>query len=421
MVMFKYLLIAFAIGSTIPAGPASGQYQLGDVLGIDTVFKPVFGITRQGKVYTVTTLLPQGRTGIFPAPDNRSVWVTANPWNVNLPGVTVKIQPDGTVTTMFRADLMAMDTDGGGNAIGLETRNYQTNILEISTFGITTLYSVTSMWAAGGAIDLASGDYITVGRDKVIRYALHGAPSVTTVLVTNTMQQSNEVHVNPDDGSLIGSAQIMMPWPVNPILYRLTLGNPGRITTLMSGTQMGMVQRLDWDPFDGRFVLPATAAGGVNVLYRYDARANLLTTQAVLSPSSTPTVRLYAATVAGSRHLWAGTEPWPGQPYRLMVSSPGEAGAAYMIGLSFGFHPGITLPDGRSIHLNPDPLLVASLTNAGIFKGFQGWLNHRGEGPATLEIPRQRLLSGVRFFAVAITLANQQIRTISEPLGVTIR
>jgi hypothetical protein len=104
-----------------------------------------------------------------------------------------------------------------------------------------------------------------------------------------------------------------------------------------------------------------------------------------------------------------------------MVSFPNEPGTAYAVGYSFGMRPGIAVPDGRRIYLQPDPLLTLSLTDPVMFPGGQGVLNALGEAVARMRVPNLAGLSGRRIFAVAVTISGGQIRTISAPIGVTIQ
>jgi hypothetical protein len=178
-----------------------------------------------------------------------------------------------------------------------------------------------------------------------------------------------------------------------------------------------MVTTPDRDPATGQFVVPAHERTGFHAILRYDLRANAFTTLVPLPSTMGP----LAVAVAGSRHLAGIDEARPGKVYRLLVSSPNEIGADYAIGLSLGFHPGIPLPGGRRLPLNPDLLFFWSIQNAGMFSGFRGRLNIRGEALGRIAFPAIPALSGVRFFASAITIVNSRISVISEPLGVTIR
>ena len=133
-----------------------------------------------------------------------------------------------------------------------------------------------------------------------------------------------------------------------------------------------------------------------------------------------PGTTVQAVSVAGSRHLTAGNAAYPGQPLSLLVSSPAEPNAAYAVAASFGFRAGIPVGNGRRVNLDPDALFFSSITGTGIFTGFQGILNTRGEASFTMQIPPLKGLSGTRFFAAATTIVNGRFSVISEPVGITI-
>src|SRR5690606_18403755 len=112
--------------------------------------------------------------------------------------------------------------------------------------------------------------------------------------------------------------------------------------------------------------------------------------------------------------------PAPGNTVYFGVRYRPDAGRIFALGLALGATPGITLPDGRNIPLNPDPLLTLSLS----LPGFVGTLNTTGDGLVQFPLPNNPRLSGLPFVAAFITLdptAPSGIRTISEGLGLMIR
>jgi len=124
--------------------------------------------------------------------------------------------------------------------------------------------------------------------------------------------------------------------------------------------------------------------------------------------------------VVGHRKL-AGLGPAaPGSEYNLLLSFPGEAGSAYVLGASLGLRPGLSLPGGAYVPLNPDPLLVWSLSDPQTFAGFTGTLDPAGRALARWRIPATPGLRGLRAFFCAVTL-GPGVRTVSDPIGVTVR
>jgi len=87
------------------------------------------------------------------------------------------------------------------------------------------------------------------------------------------------------------------------------------------------------------------------------------------------------------RHLQT-VKTGPGR-WDIRLSCPRFPGRIYMLvaGMS-GVRPGVALPDGRRVNLNPDNLVLATLNNLipGIFNAGPGVLDARGEAVARLDI-----------------------------------
>ena len=415
---FVFLL---AIALLIVAGSPSlpGQYAPGDVVitdqnGIGSNW-PLYGITPRGVLYTVTANLSFYAWSLAPAPDNRTLWASGKG---NLGYTTATIAPDGTITNFnidFAHLFSCIDVDGGGNAIlgnlvGPTVNKYAGGKL-------TTLFTGAPLNAVqGGGIDLFTGDLVVLDSNGpgIYQVKFTGTPSASTVIASVPRPSNGAgLHADPASGTMIGS------W--GSTVYQLAVGAPGVLTTLKTGLPFGMLGALDRDPFDGQFVIPSSSntAAQPSMVFRYDAASNAVTT--LVSLPASPRISPLAATVAGSRHLCAGNEAQPGQAFSLMVSSPNEPGALYVVAVSFGYSPGIPLTGNRKVYLMPDDLFNYSLTNTGIFSNFQGVLNGKGEGIATMQIPNIPTLSGFRFFAAAVTVNMNQISVISDTLGVTIR
>ena len=415
-IRFPALLLGLAL--CLVALPASGQYAHGDTVVTDQTNIgsnwPLWGITPQGKIYTVTANLPLYAWSIAPAPDNRTLWVSGKG---NAGYTTSTVAPDGTITNILVSMqnlFSSIDVDGGGNMILGNMVQPVINKYAGSTF--TTLYSGAPFTnIVGGGLDLYTGDLMVVDATGIYQAHLHGTVQVSTVIAPITRPRNAAgLHDDPETGTLVGS------W--TSAIYRLAPGTPGLLTTLRTVPATEYLGALDRDPYDGCYVIPCTAsslAARPSAVYRFDARTATLTTLAVFTGSPTPTP--LAATVASSRHLCGGNEARPGQAYTLLVSSPNEPGALYVVAASFGFGPGIPLGSGRKVYLSPDPLFYYSLQNTGIFSGFQGLIGPKGEAIATLQIPKLPQLSGFRFFAAAVTINQNQISVISDTLGVTIQ
>ncbi|MBN2491830.1 MAG: hypothetical protein JXQ29_13370 [Planctomycetes bacterium] len=95
--------------------------------------------------------------------------------------------------------------------------------------------------------------------------------------------------------------------------------------------------------------------------------------------------------------------PAVGSSYPVYVSSPADAGKAYLLGASFFPEPGLKI-GARTIPLNPDGLFGASQTLPAVFRGFQGVLNPSGQAAAILQIPPVAALRGVSFYVAGVLL-----------------
>ena len=116
-------------------------------------------------------------------------------------------------------------------------------------------------------------------------------------------------------------------------------------------------------------------------------------------------------------------DPTPGQTIILLLNSVRDPGAGYLLGCSFSRVPGIPiLPDGRVISLGPDPLLfwsMGSLTPP--FLGFQGGLSASGWAQASILLPGEQALAGVRFFVSGFVYDAQGVRTVLNEVELRVR
>jgi len=127
----------------------------------------------------------------------------------------------------------------------------------------------------------------------------------------------------------------------------------------------------------------------------------------------------------GSRQvLLTGPVPAPGVSTQFTFGVTLDAGLGYVMAASLGSVPGIPLgPDGRPIRLNPDALMVLSLTTPAIFQNFQGTLDGFGVGIGTLHVPNIPQLSGFQFLLAAVSLeavSSSGVKSIADPRVVQI-
>lgn len=419
-------VLAFSLAGLTVSG-AQPPYRPGDVIigasDGNRQQNPILGVTPKGVLYTLVPSAPFTVWAIAPSANNRDLLAAG----LGL----ARIAPDGTVTRLFPGpplDVIGLDVDGTGNVILTQSLlraprpGPQPSVLKLTGQTTTTLYMGTQIPRCFGAgIDLRSGDLIFMGLSVVsqtwgtalMRASLQGASSLSTLNLLGGYPPPGWYgfprHDPETDAFLLARSG---GW-----IERLSLRAPGAITTL-NGPMSSWVLFPGRDPADGCLLVPTFDVWppyASSRVVRFDPAKQSCRTVTKL-PSQYP----FSATVAGSRHLCGGNEVWPGQGYSMLVSSPAEPGAAYAIALAFDFFPGFRLADGRKICLNPDPLFFWSLGNTGPFSGFRGALDARGEAIATVAIPGIPALSGLRFFAAAVTVVNHRISVISAPLGVTI-
>lgn len=394
------------------------QYVAGDaiVYGLTGTF---LRVSPQGAVASASPPLCCQVSPFMVAPDNRSIWYMAQQVQPSNRRSLCRLAYDGSTTSILQNPPFngGGGTDLTGNGYLIDVGGSVILKGTVST-GFTTLYAGQPFsYLTGGCIDLATGDLIALDFSTIYRVSLLGKPTVTSIARwSGPVPLPLKLHFDPESGDIVG----VWFWAI----HRITLGTPASVSTLFDQKSWLRPEGLDRDPRDGRFgVLAWQWSNSQSGVFRFDARSKAITTLAMLPPSPVPLPPggSVGPVFAGSRHLWPGSEARPGRPYRLMVSSPNEPGADYVIALSLGYRPGIPVAGGRKIYLNPDPLLSYSLTNSGIFSGFQGRLDPQGEAPASVAIPGHPGLSGLRFFASAVTIVNHRISVISEPLGVTIQ
>lgn len=112
----------------------------------------------------------------------------------------------------------------------------------------------------------------------------------------------------------------------------------------------------------------------------------------------------------------------------LALSFPREPGRPYVAGLSMhGASPGVPLPDGRTLPLNPDPITALSVQGGipGILSGTVGVLDRYGCASVRVDVgPFAKALRGMRFVAAAVILdpqASSGIAIVSDATGFTVR
>jgi len=336
----------------------------------------------------------------------------------SLPGDLVHVSLTGVATTIVKAGplVVDLDVDGEGNYLGAgfgPGGKSQNAVFTISPTGvITTLIQGGSPFGKiyAMALDTFSGDVVVFdGAGYILRITRDAKPIVTTIISGITTGGNGGLH--PWYG---GHGQLLGVWNQTAV-HRLTLGGTKPVTTLKSGAPLVWLSDVEYDPASGQYLL-VDLKNSQGSVYRFDPL-----TSAVTSVVNFTGIRPTQVAVAAGRHLSALGPARVGQTYQLKVSMPQHAGAFYLTALSFGFAPGIPLPGGVTVYLNPDALFFLSLSNPPIFTNFQGSLSATGEAAPAVAIPNVPLLAGLRFFAAAVAFNGAVPLRASEPLGFTIR
>lgn len=106
----------------------------------------------------------------------------------------------------------------------------------------------------------------------------------------------------------------------------------------------------------------------------------------------------------------------------LTYASPGDAGAGYLVGIALGANPGTPVGCGRTLPLNADPLLVASLQPGSPIINGIGVLPGAEQITAQLFIPPIPALVGITVYAGGITTADgypYSVKKFSTSLPIT--
>jgi len=394
---------------------APAQFRPGDIIAAPGVLangvRKLLGITPTGVAYTLNTPPIDFVGSMLPSPDNRTIWFSG--YGPNLAPGTYQIDPNGTVTSISKA-LWLLEADGAGNILGYDP-GYGIVRLRRGPV-ISTIYSSSTFFYLAAGIDLASGDLITDQGQYLERLTLFGTPKRIQLLSKTAALFLSKLESIPTTGYLLGS-----PSSHHPEVLRLQLRPFVNVTTLKSWPNLPPLADVTFNPDFQTTILPFSFAipNIQHTLLAFDSTSATVTRTLFASPSSM-NLRVDRVTVAHSRHLAATSQARTGGVYSLLVSSPAEPGASYVVAMSFGFGPGLQIADGRKIPLKLDPLFYLSLSGAPLFSRFKGLLDSHGEATASMTIPAIPQRSGVRFFSACVTILNDRISMVSAPVGATV-
>ena len=307
----------------------------------------------------------------------------------------VILDPDG--------DYIVVMGVGGGATPGLlkVDRNHK----------VTTLYQGAPLTDAKMVTtDIDTGNYLLVDtRGRAIYSIVPDGSAITSIgILSTTHTLGSQITQDIHSGDMfVGS------WTSRGVLlFRMNSGGVAT-TFLASGLDVGL----------GVFADRASAANPRLVLGSGSTTPGVFYVDLATKAITT----LYASTTSSSYYNVfpdrevATIKRGPGK-WEITMHFQGQSGNAYAAGLSFsGVRPGVTLPDGRRIHLNVDALTALSVNGllGPLFTGYTGTLNSFDRASALLDVSGLPVLKGVRVWAQVITLklsAPSGIQTIADPM-----
>jgi len=329
-------------------------------------------------------------------------------------------------------------------------------ILHVSTTGqVSTIFSGSPLGACHGLCLEQVDGYVIANTSITGVYRARTSGQLDTLYTGSPMLKSRAVDTDIDTGDIFSidansnlyrvnagggiavaatglsppdNAALASDWRSGDVFVGIAANifkvNPvtGIVATVWPGTApISYVTGIRVDDADGSLIVcsatnnPGLASG----VFRMSRSGAILATLARL-PTNSPT----GMDVVGSRPLSGNGDARPGNTYFLDLDVPTAGGLSYVMAASLGVRPGIPLPDGRTIPLNIDPILLLSLSTPAIFQNFQSVLDPSGHATANVNIPAILALTGVRLYFAGVVIdpsSPSGIRVVSNPWGVTIR
>lgn len=183
------------------------------------------------------------------------------------------------------------------------------------------------------------------------------------------------------------------PWGSR--IFRVQKNQPSRTTvTVLPGLPYGIYGPTVFDlqsaPSPKIHAMSFVNTPLQTVHYEVDA-----TTWAVTATVADPSRKLESKSMCFYRGRNTQTVRRAPRQWDVRFSAPEHAGKSFAATLSLrGVRPGVTLPDGRRLNLNPDPLSTLALSGAlaPLLRGNTGFLDASGEATATLDLRSVRRL-----------------------------
>lgn len=404
----RFLFIAALAVFSALAAPGSFAQPYGTDLIVSDRFGRLFRVTQGGNVTTIGTYLP----GAIPWDlttdvDDRKVIASMGTWTLTTGGLlSIDLATGAANTLVLGVPSRQTKLDENGDFV---VSNYSgVQRVSRSTQAVTTIYSETYPFGVGLAdryVD--SGNWVIHGINNLYHYD-PSSGTVVSAFGTSSAGMSVEFCLDPSGADAYTMFFALSRMDVRtgqaPVLVVNGLTPPFNTNAIAIDRAPDRGGELIYFYWDER-----------QALCRCDRNGGALSTIAVFPDKIT------GITFDRGPNL-AATLVAPPNDRTLFVSFANAAGKPYAVlfGLS-GVQPGVTLPDGRHLALNPDAL--TALTAQGAIPPLL--LNNRGVLDATGRQQVQLSLNalgaavkGVRLWAVAAVLdpaASLGVAQISAP------
>ena len=400
------VLAAVVLIGILPCTTCPGQLNVGDYVAPVSMVSgnSIVGITPGGTVKTLFSM-PFPVMALTMATDNVNMAVLGMDSTSRM-ALLATVTPTGAVTTLAKFNSyiyenLAVDP-AGFYMVPIGSGGIQ--VLRIDRLGtITTILPKPAIGKGkprGIAVDINSGGYVVGEIPNLYLIAPDGSSKTlhTNVSINNSIDIMSDART----GLAVISQQ-------NSLVSVDTVS--GVMTTLRGGFS-GCFPGLAYDRARDEWVLAGSCANTNFNVYRVDRNGGLTTL--------TPLVGAGDIEVYGSRHIIAAGDPVPGSPLSMRFKEPGSPGALYLAAASLSTNPGIPTPAGI-VDLTPDSLFFLSQVAPALFVNFMGVLDVNGSAVASVVIPGNPQLKGLRFYVSFVTVKGSAISAIANTAGFTIK
>jgi hypothetical protein len=402
-------LMAALVSAQGDAPPAPGDWIIGDI-NAAVGSGGAYAITpATGAVNTVAVGRPAGFFNwVVMAGNNRDLAAA-----YSTAGRFALVTPAGVITSGFVYPSSQNGIDYDQNGTYLASTSGTSQIFRISNDGLTgsVLFAVPAT-ANNVCIDHDTGDYVaavfsgTVGVNGLLLRANRTTLAITTIAAfpnpaALTGRLSSVDHCQQDGNFYVTRFDAGEVLQVTPGGVVTTVHNAA---TAPGAIGFWGANGVKCDDETGNLLVAGLANNAalparVGVMTR---TGTIVTQYIIANPAGfNPT----SAEIYGSRKVSGLGNFAAGSVYTVNFSFPASSGFSYVAAMSLGLRPAvITLPDGRSVNLAFDPLLILSLGGIpGITTGFSGILDANGNATGTVTLP-PGFPAGVRVYISAVAV-----------------